>query len=174
MPTTRCPSFYVNGRLEAEAFTPGRAERAIDVPWPPAVARVVEIHDFDPAGVPEEIQSAITVPPELFTLPVLRFSTVPNAARYRIHHRPAGGAEVRLAEIDARGLEGPWAEFACADHLDAHALAGRWHFFRVEAVTAFGVESRRDAWAWFAFDTPPPPRATIAQGSEAGLYDIRF
>lgn len=171
---------YVNGRLEAEAFAPGRAERSIDVPWhggddrPPGAARVVEIHDFDPGAAPEEIQPAITVPPELFTLPVLRFSTVPDAARYRIYHRPAGGMETRIAELDAGNFNGPWAEYACSDALDARALAGRWHFFRVETVTAFGIESRRESWAWFAADTSSPPRAAIEQGSAPGLYSIRF
>ncbi len=169
---------YVNGRLEAEAFAPGRAERSIDVPWhggdarPPGTARTVEIHDFDPADVPAEIQPAITVPPPAFTLPVLHFTAVADAARYRIYHRPEGGVELRLAEIDADAPAGALVTFPCVDVLDGAALAGRWHFFRIESVSAYGVESRRESWVWRAMDVAPPPAVTVKPGAVPGRYDF--
>lgn len=168
---------FVNARLEVEAFAPGRAERCIDVPWdstgPPRPARVVEIHDFGPADVPDEPFPAVAVPPEAFTLPVIRFSTVPNAARYRLYHRPEDGAETRLADIDAADFPGPWAELPCEETLDGRTLPGKWHFFRVEAVTAYGVESRRRSWAWRAMDTSPAPAVTVTTGSAPGRYTFR-
>ncbi len=169
---------FVDGRLEVEAFAPGRTERSIDIPWdstgPPGMAHVVEIHDFAPADVPAEPFPAVTVPPEIFTRPVLRFSTVPGAARYRIYHRPEDGEETRLAEIDAADFPGAWGEFACEEILDGRVIAGRWHFFRVEAVTEYGIESRRQSWAWRALDIPSAPAVTVARGSAPGRYTFRL
>ncbi len=169
---------FVDGRLEVEGFTSGRAKRSIDVPWdstgPPGTAHVVEIHDFASDDVPAEPFPAVTVPPETFTRPVLRFSTVPGAARYRIYHHPENGEETRLAEIDAADFPGAWGEFACEEILDGHALSGRWHFFRVEAVNEYGVESRRQSWAWRAMDTSPAPAVTVARGSAPGRYTFRM
>lgn len=111
---------------------------------------------------------------QTFTRPVLRFSTVPGAARYCIYHRPENGEETRLAEIDAADFPGAWGEFACEENLDGRAIAGRWHFFRVEAVNEYGVESRRQSWAWRAMDTSPAPAVTVTRGSAPGRYNFRL
>jgi hypothetical protein len=165
---------FVNARLEIEKFAPGRAERCIDVPWdstgPPNLARVVEIHDFAPTDVPSETFPAITVPSDAFTFPLICFSTVPGAARYRLYHRPEDGVEALAAEIEASEFTDEWAEMQAHEILDAKNLAGKWHFFRVEAVTDFGVESRRKSWVWRAMDTSPAPAVSVTSGSSPGTY----
>ena len=169
---------FVNGRLEIEAFAPGHAGRCVDVPWdstgpPNNMARVVEIHDFDPADAPDKPFPALTVSPEAFTFPIIRFSTIPNAERYRLYHRPEDGEEKLAAEVMSSEFDGEWAEMPAHEILDARILAGKWHFFRVEAVTEFGIESRRHSWVWRAMDTATAPTVSVTSGSAPGLYTFR-
>ena len=165
---------FVNGHLAIEAFAPGTADRAIDVPLPDDSLAVIEIHDFAPAAVPEETPPSITIRPGEYTRPMIRFSTVPGAARYRLYHRPEGGAEARVWDAAASAEDGEWVEIECSVDLfgrsPAGGMDGRWHHFRVEAVSAYGVESKTVAWAWRTLDVPAAPRVTVAPGSGDGTF----
>ena len=167
---------FVDGRMAAEAFAPGMAERAIDVPLAAGAQAVIEVHDFDPADLPDA-PAAIAIPPKTYTRPLIRFAAVPGiipGGRYRLYHRPEGGAETRVWESAASPDDGEWIDLDCP--ID---LAGRsgvpgntwgWHFFRVEAVSAYGVESLAQAWAWRAMDIPAAPRVTVATGTTPGTW----
>jgi len=163
---------FVNGRMAVEAFTPGQAERAIDVPLAASALAVIEVHDFDPADLPED-PAASAIPPATYTRPMIRFAAVPGAARYRLYHRPEGGIETRVWEA-AASIDADWLELECPVDLVGRPAApgntGGWHFFRVEAVSAYGVESLATAWAWRAMDVPAAPRVSVAPGTEPGTW----
>jgi len=163
---------FVNGRMAVEAFAPGAAERAIDVPLSAGALAVIEVHDFDHDDLPDA-PSAITIPPASYTRPTIRFAAVPAAARYRLYHRPEGGIETRVWEA-AASTDADWLELECPVDLVGRSAApgntGGWHFFRVEAVSAYGVESLATAWAWRAMDVPAAPRVSVASGTEPGTW----
>ena len=168
---------FVNGRMAVEAFTPGRAERAIDVPLAAGALvagalAVIEVHDFDSDDLPDS-PSAIAIPPTTYTRPTIRFAAVPAAARYRLYHRPEGGIETRVWEA-AASTDDDWLELECPVDLAGRSSApgnvGGWHFFRVEAVSAYGIESLATAWAWRAMDVPAALRVTVAPGAEPGTW----
>jgi hypothetical protein len=165
---------FVNGQVAAEAFTPGRAERAIDIPLAAGALAVIEVHDFDPADVAETVPTAIAIPPLTYTRPMIRFAAVPGAARYRLYHRPEGGVETRVWEAAATPGDGDWLDLECPVDLSGRSNSpgntGGWHFFRVEAVSAYGVESVAQAWAWRALDAPVAPRVSVAAGTEPGTW----
>ena len=164
---------FVNGNLAVEAFAPGRAERGIDIPLAAGALAVIEVHDFDPADLPDS-PAAIAVPPLTYTRPLIRFAAVPGAARYRLYHRPEGGIETRVWDAAANPADGDWIALECPVDLAGRSAApgatGNWHFFRVEAVSAYGVESRATAWAWRALDVPAAPRVTVTPGAEPGTW----
>ena len=164
---------FVNGRMAVEAFAPGTAERAIDVSLAAGALAVIEVHDFDPAD-PPDAPSAIAIPPASYTRPTIRFAAVPAAARYRLYHRPEGGIETRVWEAAASTEDGQWLELECPVDLTGRPRApgntGGWHFFRVEAVSVYGVESLAQAWAWRALDVPGAPRVTVTTGAEPGTW----
>jgi len=166
---------FVNGRLAVEAFAPGRDERAIDIPLAAGALAVIEVHDFDPADLPDS-PAAIAIPPLTYTRPMIRFAAVPGAARYRLYHRPEGGIETRVWEVAASPEDGDWIALVCPVDLSGRSGSpgntGGWHFFRVEAVSAYGVESLATAWAWRALDVPPAPRVSVAAGAEPGTWTL--
>jgi hypothetical protein len=155
-----------------EAFAPGRAERAIDVPLAAGALAVIEVHDFAHDDFPDA-PSAISIPPATYTRPTIRFAAVPAAARYRLYHRPEGGFETRVWEA-AASTDADWIALECPVDLVGRSSApgntGGWHFFRVEAVSAYGVESLAQAWAWRAMDVPAAPRVTVTPGAEPGTW----
>ena len=163
---------FVDGRLAVEAFAPGTAERAIDVPLAAGALAVIEVHDFAPADLPDA-PSPIAIPPATYTRPMIRFAAVPAATRYRLYHRPEGGVETRVWEA-AASTDADWLELECPVDLVGRSSApgntGGWHFFRVEAVSAYGVESLAQAWAWRAMDVPAAPRVTVATGTTPGTW----
>ena len=164
---------YVNGRLEAETFAPGQAERCIDVPLAPGSLAVIEVHDFDSGDLPEA-PAAVTIPPTAYTRPMIRFAAVPGAVRYRLYHRPESGIEMRAWEAAANPDDGEWISLECPVDLDGRSAnagyVGGWHFFRVEAVSAYGFESLAQAWAWRALDVPAAPRVAVVLGDEPGVF----
>ena len=170
---------FVNGRMAVEAFAPGQAERTIDVPFAAGALAVIEVHDFDPSDVPDA-PAAIAIPPVIYTRPTIHFAVVPGAARYRLYHHPEGGTETRVWEgaADAGdGEDGDWISLECPVDLSENANApggvnggSGWHFFRVEAVSAYGVESLAQSWAWLAMDVPSAPKVTVAPGSMPGTW----
>ncbi len=165
---------FVNGRLEAEGFAPGMAERGIDIPFREGQLAVIEVHDFAPDEIPNEPPAPIAIAPTAYTRPVIRFSAVPGAARYRLYHRPEDGTEARIGDLTATQGDGDWLEMECPDELLGRSSApdhhGRWHFFRVEAVSAYGQESQAVAWAWRALDVPPAPTIAVAAGDDPGTF----
>ena len=160
---------FVNGRMAVEAFAPGVTERAIDVPLAAGALAVIEVHDFDPADLPEA-PSAIAIPPAAYIRPMIRFAAVQGGARYRLYHRSEGGIETRVWEAAAMPEDGDWLEIECPVDLSGYASPGGWHFFRVEAVSAYGVESLAQAWAWRALDVPSAPRVAVAPGLTPGSF----
>ena len=164
---------FVNGRMAVEAFNPGTAERNIDVPLAAGALAVIEVHDFDPDDLPE-LPTAISIQPATYTRPTINFSAVPGAARYRLYHRPEGGTETRVWDAAANPEDGEWISLECPVDLEGRSNApghvGGWHFFRVEAVSAYGVESLAQAWAWRALDVPSVPRVSVAPGSLPGIW----
>ena len=167
---------FVNGRLAAEAFAPGQAERGIDIALAPGTLAVIEVHDFDHADLPDA-PAAIAIPPETYTRPMIKFAAVAGAARYRLYHRPEAGIETRVWEATANPDDGDWIELDCPVELTAPPAASRqpqaigsWHFFRVEAVSAYGIESLAQAWAWRSLDVPTAPRVSVASGAEPGTW----
>lgn len=166
---------YVNGRLEIEAFAPGAAERAIDVPLAAEALGVIEVHDFAPGDLPEEPAAAsVNIAPRVYTRPTIRFASVLGATRYRLYHRAEGDLEARVCDIAASPDDGDWLAMECPVDLAGHASApgghGVWHFFRVEAVSAYGVESQTAAWAWRTLDVPAAPTVSVTAGSEPGTF----
>lgn len=166
---------FVDGRMAVEAFTPGIAERAIDVPLAAGALAVIEVHDIGPGDVPADTPPrAITIPPTAYTRPAIHFAAVPGAARYRLYHRPEDGIESRVWEAAASPMDGEWVTLECPVDLVGQSTAsgglGRWHFFRVETVSVYGVESRAKAWVWRALDVPVAPRVSVAPGAESGTY----
>ena len=164
---------FVDGRLAVEAFAPGTAERAIDVPLAAGALAVIEVHDFAHDELPDA-PSAIAIPPVIYTRPMIHFAAVPGASRYRLYHRPEGGIETRVWEAAASPDDADWLELECPVDLVGRSSApgniGGWHFFRVEAVSAYGVESLATAWAWRAMDVPAAPRVSVTPGTEPGTW----
>jgi len=164
---------FVDGRLAVEAFAPGTTERAIDVPLAAGALAVIEVHDFDAADLPDS-PSPIAIPPATYTRPTICFAAVHGASRYRLYHRPEGGIETRVWEAAASPGDGDWVSLECPVDLAGRSSGpgntGGWHFFRVEAVSAYGVESLAQAWAWRAMDVPAAPRVTVATGTTPGTW----
>ena len=166
---------FVNGHPAVDEYAPGQAERAIDVPLATGELAVIEVHDFDPMDKPDS-PTPIALPPKTYTRPMIRFAAAPGAARYRLYHRAEGGIETRVWESAATPEDGDWIDLECPVDLSGRSASpggmGGWHFFRVEAVSAYGVESLAQAWAWRALDVPAAPRVSVAPGAMPGTWSF--
>lgn len=169
---------FLNGRVQTDAFAPGTARRSVDIALPDGEAAVLEIHDFAPGEVPDEPPAAVVCPVENFTRPLLTFSAVPGASAYCLHHRPDGEEERKVwdgtGDADADG----WIRIPCPVELSGRDAApgrvGRWHFFRIEAITPYGAPSRGIPRIWRALGIPAPPTIAVEAGSEPGRYTFRL
>lgn len=154
---------FVNGHHALGPVLTGTAERLIPLPWSAGAIVALEIHDFpDLSVVPE----ALEIVPN--TQPTIQWRCVAEAVRYRLYHRAFGeSSETLLLELPARdGME--TYQITCPIQLSAG-----WHFFRVEAVDAYGNQSIRQAWNYFAWDLPEAlPALAVTGGSTPGTYNF--
>lgn len=153
---------FVNGRHVRGPLVTGTAERVVKVPLAADAVVSLEIHDLPSADIQVD-----PVAPQPNTRPTIQWLAVPDAVRYRLYHRALAQAEQRI--FDGPGREGlERYEITCPI-----VLGAGWHFFRVEAVSAYGQESTRQAWAYFVMDVPKvPPLLRVTAGSAGGLYNF--
>jgi hypothetical protein len=153
---------FINGRHVRGPLVTGAPERMVKVPLAAQTIVSLEVHDLPSAEVQVD-----PVAPQPNTRPTIQWLAVADAVRYRVYHRGYGQTEERIFDGPAReGLER--YEITCPVTL----VAG-WHFFRVEAVSAYGQESTRQAWAYFVMDVPDvPPLLRVTAGSADGLYNF--
>ena len=158
---------FVNGKHVAGPFYAGQVQRSVRIPHPAGKAIALEIHDFPDDTEP--VAPAVEAPN---TRPDLLWNSVAGAVRYRIYHRVKGGAEEKIYDQPAEeGIDRH--RIACPIRLEGEG--GVWHFFRVEAVNAFGYESTRQAWTFFARDLPAPAgNLEVTDGSAPGLFDFEI
>ncbi len=153
---------FVNGRHVRGPLVTGAAERVVKVPLAADAVVSLEIHDLPSADIQVD-----PVAPQPNTRPTIQWLAVPDAVRYRLYHRALAQAEQRI--FDGPGREGlERYEITCPI-----VLGAGWHFFRVEAVSAYGQQSTRQAWAYFVMDVPDvPPLLRVTAGSADGLYNF--
>lgn len=158
---------FLNGSHTFGPIVDEKAERLVKVPFAIQDVKAVEIHDFPNADIrPDPIHQKPTTRPTLLWLPVT------DAVRYRIYHHIAGDADSLI--YDKPALEGiERYEIRCPIKLVGQG--GTWHLLRVEAVDAYGNESTRQSWAYFAMDLPPSPTGlAVEDGSVSGTYTFRL
>ena len=90
------------------------------------------------------------------TEPTLRFDAVATAKNYEIYRRGPGDS----AEAAQRSLPAEERRRRYAVGL-YDALAHGWHHFRVESLDAYGRESTRAAWLYYAVGLPPYPETAV-------------
>ena len=153
---------FINGRHVRGPLVTGMAERMVRIPLAADDVVSLEVHDLPSAEIQVD-----PVAPQPNTRPTIQWLAVADAVRYRLYHRAYSQAEERIFDTPAReGLER--YEITCPITLTAG-----WHFFRVEAVSAYGQESTRQAWAYFVMDVPDvPPLLRVTAGSADGLYNF--
>jgi hypothetical protein len=153
---------FINGRHVRGPLITGAVERLVKVPLAADDIVALEVHDL-----PDAATNVDPIAPQPNTRPTIQWLAVADAVRYRLYHRAYGSAEDRIFDGPAReGLDR--YEITCPVTLGAG-----WHFFRVEAVSAYGQESTRQAWAYFVMDVPDvPPVLRVTAGSADGLYNF--
>lgn len=153
---------FVNGILIAGPIFTGTTARSTTIRFSKDLNKVIEIHDFPDA----------TITPDVVTVkqndrPSIEWNRNAAAIKYKIFHTPDGQAEKLISTtpvIDDReryNLKSPVR------------LVEGWHFFRVESVNKFGIESTTTLWRFRAFRIPKPVAGlTVANGSGSGLFNI--
>ena len=156
---------FVNGaKLYGPLFLE-TAARSVPVPLAAGECRAIEVHDLAADAVATPIFETPT------TRPALQWNPLPQAQRYRLYHRQGDGAERRLFDRPASAFRG--MPIRIDSPVEFAGAGGVWHFLRVEAVDAYGNESTRLAWRWFAMAPPSPAsRIDVAPGSAPGLFRI--
>jgi hypothetical protein len=152
---------FVNGRAASGALSFGGTARSVDVKTSSPLR--VEIHEV------ESGESVSPVETKLERMPLIWWSPATGAAKYAVCRKPsAAGAEsvLRAAKhVDGRG------HFEIRPLSDLMADGGVWNFFRVESVSARGVESARSLFPFFIQGLPPPPVSVEVTGS-GGVFDV--
>lgn len=153
---------YVNGYLIHGPIFGSTIARSATIRFTRTLNKCIEIHDF-----PTNIGETKNVCIRELQRPLIEWNNKPGAVRYRIFHTPYGGSETLIQETKVE-IEQAKYSIKCPIR-----LVDGWHFFRVEAVSQYGIESVRDIWAYRAFRIPAPVNGlTVANGSGAGLFDI--
>ncbi len=90
------------------------------------------------------------------TEPTVQFDAVAVAKHYQLYHRAPG----ETTETVERTLPADERRRRYAVGLHDPLVHG-WHYFRVESVDAYGRESTRSAWLYYAVDLPPYPATAV-------------
>lgn len=153
---------YVNGYLIQGPILLEVVNRTVSMRFTDTLNKCIEIHEF-PVNDLQGNHVCIRENDK----PLILWNRKSDAVRYRVFHTPFGGSETKISDqkvFDDREI------FT----LDCPvSLVEGWHFFRVEAVNQFGVESVHELWRYRAFRIPKPVSdVTIADGSGSGKFDI--
>ena len=137
--------FFVTGPIASPAVLPFAFDEPI----------TIDAHDVR--------SGSINLKP--FTHPTIFWRPSVGAVRYRIFHTPPGGVESIIHEM-ANQLETIRFEYRSQPEW----IEG-WHFFRVEAVNAGGIESTVNAEPHFVYDLPPLV-SDIAIAGGSGVFNF--
>jgi hypothetical protein len=155
---------FINGSHVLGPIFIEEIERVVKIPFALADVIKIEIHDL-PDGVNT---NAIEITPNV--KPILIWNHVPEAVRYRIHHRESGLTESVI--YDKKIVSGI-TRYVINCPITLNGKGGVWHFFRVEAVDQYGNESTRQTWSFFVMDTPEVPSSlTVTDGSLPGTFNF--
>jgi hypothetical protein len=159
---------FVDGKFVAgpQVDDPAQPERSIAIRWTSGETHALEIQELPTADL---VPTPITIEPN--TTPEISWNALATAERYRLYHRtdPAGTDALifdGFVQPDEFGI----CRLSCPITLDGRG--GRWQFFRVEAVDAFGNESTRLSWVYWATQPDDVPKLAISAGSAPGLYNL--
>jgi len=156
---------FGNGRKLHGPLMPGTCDRDAMVTLAADECVALEVHDV----LHEEVPAPLFETPN--TRPVIQWNPLPAAARYRLYHREAGKSERCVFDRPARDFGG--VPIRIDAPIELAGAGGVWHFLRVEAVDAYGNESTRRAWRYFAMAPPGmPSRLEIADGTSPGFFHI--
>lgn len=153
---------FVNGRLIQGPILTETTERQITIRFSRDLNKAIEIHEFPNTDI--RPNSVFT---KEFDKPIIEWNSDDEAVKYHIYHTPFGQAETLLAKVQVDNNRKRY-EFKSPVRLDEG-----WHYFRVESVSQFGIESTREIWRYKAFRIPKPVNGLdVTNGSGAGLFDI--
>ncbi len=153
---------FVNGYLSQGPIFTGAVDRQIKIRFSRDLNKAIEIHDFETLGIQP---NSIVI--KEFDKPFIEWDADAEATKYLIYHTPFGEPEVLLTTVP---VEDSRQRYVLRSPV---RLVEGWHYFRVESVSQFGIESTREIWRYRAFRIPTPVNGlTIANGSGANLFDI--
>lgn len=141
-----------------------------------AGTRQVEIHEVadeseDIEG--ETLQTIYSVYPTPNAFPVLYWSGVDGAIYYKIYHKETVDGDEELLNTVYPEEDATFQSYEVLEKLNGSY--GVWHFFRIEAVSQYKVESVRESWRFWIYDTPDAVSdILVSNGSGNGLFDIEL
>ena len=155
---------FVNGYLIHGPIFTETTQRQIAIRFSRGLNKAIEIHDFADTDIRPG-----SVAIKEFERPTIEWIADGQAIKYRVYHTPFGAPEVLLATVELQELTTRYT-LNCPVR-----LVEGWHYFRVESVNEFGIESTREIWRYRAFRIPKPVKGlTVSNGSGAGLFDIEI
>ena len=154
---------YRDGELMAGPDTIAAVSKSVELDWGVDKNYAIEVQEENADGS----YSAYIVAPRV--RPILRWEAVPAAEYYKIYHQEGeGGAESWIESVSKIPT---LAYYNYKLGLELNGEGGAWHFFRVEAVDADGVESTTATYATLVREVPPPV-SNIAVAVTGGLGTV--
>ena len=154
---------FANGSKVAGPLIVDAAERSVRIRFAADEVLSLEIHD-----VPQDQLPAVATQIEPDTQPLLIWTSLAEAVRYRIYHRTVGTNEHCIYNRPASN-NGDLCQLQCPILLSG--TGGVWHFLRVESMDQYGNESTRQSWRFYATDVPEAPSGlSVVEGAIPGTF----
>ncbi len=153
---------FVNGILIQGPIFAETLKRSVPIRFSKGLNKVIEIHEFA-----TNITTPDTITVKENDRPSIEWNADNEAIQYKIFHTPFGGSESEIAKIS---VVDDRTQFKISSPI---RLVEGWHFFRVESINKFGIQSTRENFRYRAFRIPKPIASlVVANGSGSGLFNI--